>query len=347
MREGLQIADITSAQSGSDLVLNWSTVAGSATIKGYYDNPAAWRFELDAGLSVPNAFLDNQAALSIFEEEQRAYQDTLNSDLLAIKQSPAPVTGTVWISVPQAGPTYDLLAYGDDLTLGIGYSGLAFTTNSTSLKHETTIAVNEIQGTADRDVLQPDTTETYQSYNQAVYLWLTDVTQTSDTTYTATIEKSSYTRPAFVPATELTTSGELYGNILRAQVSVSSETWPVTVIDAGAGDDQVGNPIFWPSYFSIAGTFHAGSFFDSDYTQTPLVISGGDGFDYLLGGARGDYLSGGNDDDWLFGYGGDDVLIGGAGNDLLEGYAGADRFVFDFSQSGHDNVYDNGLVYGR
>ena len=195
--EGLQITDITSTQSGSDLVLNWSAVAGSATIKGYYDNPAAWRFELDAGLSVPNAFVDNQAELSIIEEERRAYQDTLNSDLLTIKQSPAPVTGNVWISAPQAGPPYDLLAYGDDLTLGIGYSGLALTINSTSLKHETTIAVNEIQGTADADVLQPDMTETYQSYNQEVYLWLTDVTQTSDTTYTATIEKSSYTRPAF------------------------------------------------------------------------------------------------------------------------------------------------------
>ena len=339
--QGLQLTDITSMQSGSDLVLNWNSVAGSATIKGYYDNPAAWRFELDIGLTVPNAFLDDPSQLSVISEEQQAYQQRLQTDLLATVQSPSPVSGNVTLTVPQAGSIYDLLAYSNDLSLGIGFSGLTATVNDT-LKHETTVVIDQMQGTDGSDTLSPVATSIHQINTRSAYLWLSDVTQTTDTTYTATIEKSSYDRPAFIPETELANAGDLYGNILRIDVTVSSETYPVTILDSGAGNDRIGNEIQLP-YGSIASTFKDGSFFASDYYKTQIIASGGDGFDALFGGARGDYLEGGNGLDRIYGYGGDDVLVGGEGDDSLYGHAGSDRYVIDFSQSGHDYIEDNGL----
>ena len=37
------------------------------------------------------------------------------------------------------------------------------------------------------------------------------------------------------------------------------------------------------------------------------------------------------------------MLIGGEGDDFLYGHGGADRYIFDFTQSGRDEVVDNGL----
>ncbi len=265
--QGLQLTDITSTSFGNDLVLNWSSVAGSATIKGYYDNPAAWRFELDIGLTVPNAFLDDPSQLSVISEEQQAYQQRLQTDLLATVQSPSPVSGNVTLTVPQAGSIYDLLAYSNDLSLGIGFSGLTATVNDT-LKHETTVVIDQIQGTDGSDTLSPVATSTHQINTRSAYIWLTDVTQTTDTTYTATIEKSSYDRPAFIPETELANAGDLYGNILRIDVTVSADTYPVIMLDGGAGNDRIGNEIQLP-YGSIASTFMDGSFFASRLLQNP------------------------------------------------------------------------------
>ncbi len=64
------------------------------------------------------------------------------------------------------------------------------------------------------------------------------------------------------------------------------------IIECGGGNDVVATSFNFP---------------------VPLVLSGDDGDDYLLGGASADILSGGNGDDWLdgFGDGRQDTLKGG------------------------------------
>ncbi|WP_404292950.1 matrixin family metalloprotease [Microvirga sp. RSM25] len=59
------------------------------------------------------------------------------------------------------------------------------------------------------------------------------------------------------------------------------------------------------------------------------VLSGGDGADVLKGGDGNDNLDGGSDND---------DLQGGAGGDTLKGGTGHDRFVFDTSFNGIDDV---------
>lgn len=75
----------------------------------------------------------------------------------------------------------------------------------------------------------------------------------------------------------------------------------------------------------------------SAVTVGKLVLSGGDGVDRLIGGAKADIITGfdgndtlaGNDGaDRLDGGDGTDTLTGGAGNDLLDGGAGIDTAVF-------------------
>ena len=58
-------------------------------------------------------------------------------------------------------------------------------------------------------------------------------------------------------------------------------------------------------------------------------LSGGDGFDTLIGGTANDVLSGGDDDDRLLGGDGDDVLDGGPNVDTLYGGGGADTCILD------------------
>jgi VCBS repeat-containing protein len=97
------------------------------------------------------------------------------------------------------------------------------------------------------------------------------------------------------------------------------------------------------------------------------TLNGDDGLDTLLGGAGNDILNGGNDADFLFGglgddnlnggngrdtlsggsgldalVGGDanDLLYGGNGNDQLTGGADLDTFVFNFGDTGVDQILD-------
>ena len=56
-------------------------------------------------------------------------------------------------------------------------------------------------------------------------------------------------------------------------------------------------------------------------------MSGGDGFDILIGDAGNDIVTGGSGDDSLTGDAGDDSLDGGDGNDFLSGDRGANIFT--------------------
>ena len=56
----------------------------------------------------------------------------------------------------------------------------------------------------------------------------------------------------------------------------------------------------------------------------PRVVNGGDGNDWLNGGAEADTFDGGPGNDTLLGDSGHDVLVGGTGNDLIEGEGGED-----------------------
>ena len=86
--------------------------------------------------------------------------------------------------------------------------------------------------------------------------------------------------------------------------------------------------------------FTADNFFGCDPKGgelVPLVVTGGDAADAILGTYAGDRLSGLGGDDTIFGQLGDDVLDGGAGNDRLEGERGNDRLV---GGDGDDTLVD-------
>jgi Ca2+-binding RTX toxin-like protein len=96
-------------------------------------------------------------------------------------------------------------------------------------------------------------------------------------------------------------------------------------------------------------------------------IIGGAGNDVIIGDARemhgssqggNDWLEGGTGDDYIYGdsvttfdsaKGGNDTIIGGLGNDQMWGSGGNDTFCFGgmSEASGHDVVYDFGLVAGN
>ena len=65
-----------------------------------------------------------------------------------------------------------------------------------------------------------------------------------------------------------------------------------------------------------------------DGASEPVVFTGADGNDILIGGASGDELSGAGGSDLLIGGGGGDELAGGAGDDVLFGGSGIDTAVF-------------------
>jgi Ca2+-binding RTX toxin-like protein len=77
----------------------------------------------------------------------------------------------------------------------------------------------------------------------------------------------------------------------------------------------------------IVGSSHVDVLIADD---TGIVIDGGGGHDYLMGGAGLDVLTGGT---------GDDTLQGDRGIDILTGGAGADHFVFNWGD-GPDLVND-------
>ncbi len=59
----------------------------------------------------------------------------------------------------------------------------------------------------------------------------------------------------------------------------------------------------------------------------PLIVSGGNGRDYIVGSQHADLLMGGRGRDVLVGLSGNDLLIGEAGRDLLLGGAGDDLLI--------------------
>ncbi len=79
-------------------------------------------------------------------------------------------------------------------------------------------------------------------------------------------------------------------------------------------------------------------FVDASLVQFRVVVSGGDGADFVLGGSAADVISGGAGNDTLLGSGGEDLLLGGDGNDTLRGGAGADLL---------DGGIGNDLIYGQ
>jgi Ca2+-binding RTX toxin-like protein len=79
----------------------------------------------------------------------------------------------------------------------------------------------------------------------------------------------------------------------------------------------------------------------ADGVDVPVALTGGDGADYLGGGAAADVLSGGAGNDGVTGGAGADALYGGSGDDNLSTDSGADVVS---GGSGLDNVFVSSLV---
>lgn len=78
-------------------------------------------------------------------------------------------------------------------------------------------------------------------------------------------------------------------------------------------------------------------------TGVGATQSGGDGNDYIAGGAVAQQQEGGNGRDTLVAGDGDDTLVGGAGNDVLCGGRGSDRYVFSAGW-GHDTLNESNML---
>ena len=91
----------------------------------------------------------------------------------------------------------------------------------------------------------------------------------------------------------------------------------------------------------------------AELSTTSAVLYGGDGDDWLVGGAAADTLHGGagsdvligrDGDDHLEGGDGDDIIIGGTGDDTLVGGSGNDTYVFSRTADedlGHDYIVED------
>ncbi|WP_375287819.1 calcium-binding protein [Sphingomonas sp.] len=100
----------------------------------------------------------------------------------------------------------------------------------------------------------------------------------------------------------------------------------LTAIALGSGYDQVFNTGTIIGNILLGGGNDRYEGVDGVLTNS---VSGGDGNDLLVGGAKGEWLYGGDGIDTLHGGGGNDVLNGGAGIDDLDGGEGRDRAVYD------------------
>jgi Ca2+-binding RTX toxin-like protein len=116
------------------------------------------------------------------------------------------------------------------------------------------------------------------------------------------------------------------------------------VMNIGEGGDKV----IVNYFFSDAGYQIDEVHFDDGTVWTKqtlkrLVLTGGDGDDWIAGYDSDDELRGEAGNDYLYGKGGDDTLIGGIGNDYLDGGEGSDTYVFGRGD-GQDTInnYDNG-----
>jgi Ca2+-binding RTX toxin-like protein len=105
----------------------------------------------------------------------------------------------------------------------------------------------------------------------------------------------------------------------------------------GEGNDSLG--------FGDGGASGRGILFDGEkgndsavgsFSDEPLHLIGGPGFDFLEGGGAGDLLKGGPGRDRLSAHGGEDQLDGGAGNDDISGGYSHDSL---FGRGGNDTIY--------
>jgi hypothetical protein len=121
-------------------------------------------------------------------------------------------------------------------------------------------------------------------------------------------------------------------------VTVSGLDYNVNVSNASAADDTLtvdgddGNDTIKavPQVESTIGIVLSGGD-GNDYLSGDATLSGGAGNDILIGGAGGDSIFGDDGDDLLDGRGGSNTLDGGAGTDtiLVSGTAGADNITID------------------
>lgn len=163
---------------------------------------------------------------------------------------------------------------------------------------------------------------------------------------------------------------------------VAADSGPVTVLDAGAGNDTIsagdapayvfgndGDDSITSGTAALAAfggdgddtldaALSAGSYLDGGAGDDSLI--GGAGDDRLFGGGHddrpddaapvtdNDYLEGGDGNDRLYGGRGADMLMGGDGDDILNHYghamedSGAERHSFDWHLDGDRDVLDGG-----
>jgi len=84
----------------------------------------------------------------------------------------------------------------------------------------------------------------------------------------------------------------------------------------------------------------------SSSVATPMWVFGGEGDDYIEGGAAGDELHGGDGEDELRGEAGNDLLLGGYADDDLSGGPGNDTLYGDNGVGGEDSSDGNDFLDG-
>jgi Ca2+-binding RTX toxin-like protein len=113
-----------------------------------------------------------------------------------------------------------------------------------------------------------------------------------------------------------------------------------TVVTINGASSTFTNGAF-PSLFVDGGLGNDRIFVTNAEVDIPLNVTGGGGWDTIIGGNANDELSGGLGRDKVWGSAGNDLLIGGAENDYLSGEAGDDVLI---GAGGNDFVTD---VVGR
>lgn len=137
-----------------------------------------------------------------------------------------------------------------------------------------------------------------------------------------------------------------------------TKTGGKVIIDAGAGDDQIGvrqDAKTGDVTVTVNGEAQVFSGADKDNlviragdgndniwvdenVTVHLRLEGGDGDDFIRGGGGNDKIEGGKGDDRLHGGGGDDYINGSVGDDTLYGDSGNDVV---YGGDGNDKMYGN------
>ncbi len=92
--------------------------------------------------------------------------------------------------------------------------------------------------------------------------------------------------------------------------------------------------------------FFFGGLVDASAYSRPLMISGSNGNDLLIGGRNNDGIQGNGGDDTIQGGAGIDVLDGGEGDDSLNGGGGGDILIGDVGQDVLDGVSGDDVLLG-